>query len=529
MIIKTVMNHDTRPDWNKSLIYGRIIVMGEKKHGSKNSLNYLLGLIQAATLLYVIMIIGMIKSSDIWYDEVFSLEFSKLNFVELLDMAARDVHPPLYYIYLKICMNLFGLFRLDEIQAAKLASCIPAIALLLFAILWVRKRYDANATTLFAFFIITMPQLATYYVEIRMYSLALMFVTFAYAAMTDILESDEKKKPQFIVMFVMSLLAAYTQYFALVAIAAVYIILIVGIIVTKKDKSYLYTVIGMIISSIVLYAPWLPSFFRQIKEVSGSYWIQPMSLRSLPGCLKFMFLPEVPNPTAAYSFAGIMIALCFICYALFFIKKPEIKDILLVCSGPAVVLLIVTVGFVFSILGSPIFTYRYLIPVFGILYLNISKVIAYKKGNGVMYMIIFWCIIFSYASFDGFYNEETKKCNAWAEAQSRLEMIEPGSAIITNFDHVSAISAYYLRDDDIYIYDGETVEVIRELLDNCDSIDDDGIRKLLKEKDNVYFFGSFNVRDEIVKDWEEAGIGAEYTGECLVERYWFNIYRLSAE
>ena len=108
-------------------------------------------------------------------------------------------------------------------------------------------------------------------------------------------------------------------------------------------------------------------------------------------------------------------------------------------------------------------------------------------------------------------------------------MIEPGSAIITNFDHVSAISAYYLRDDDIYIYDGETVEVIRELLDNCDSIDDDGIRKLLKEKDNVYFFGSFNVRDEIVKDWEEAGIGAEYTGECLVERYWFNIYRLSAE
>ena len=56
-----------------------------------------------------------------------------------------------------------------------------------------------------------------------MYSLALMFITFEYAAMTDILESKEKKISQFIVMFCMALAAAYTQYFAGIAAAAWFI------------------------------------------------------------------------------------------------------------------------------------------------------------------------------------------------------------------------------------------------------------------------------------------------------------------
>ncbi|MBP5311130.1 MAG: hypothetical protein J6Z05_11085 [Lachnospiraceae bacterium] len=503
--------------------------MSEKKVISKNPLSYLMGLIQMYTILIVFMILGMIKSSDIWYDEVFSVRFAQLRMDELIEMASRDVHPPLYYIYLKICMKFFGFFGLDVIQASKVASCIPVITLLIFAIIRGKKRLNGTATTLFAFLIVTLPCLSSYYVEIRMYSLALMFITFEYAAMTDILESKEKKTSQFIVMFFMALAAAYTQYFAGIAAATVYIVLLAGILVTKKEKSYLYTVIGMAVSSIVLYLPWLPVFLKQLREVSGSYWIQPMTLRSLPGCLKFMFMPQIINTKAAYALAGLMIALCFISYILFFTKKPDKKDVILVIGGPFAALLIVLVGYVFSLMGSPIFTYRYLIPVMGIICLNISRVIADRKSNAAMYFIIFFCVILGYVSFDGFYNEEIKKGNAWKEAQIRLSEIEPKSAVITNFDHVMTICAYYLKDDDIYLYEDEAEAVIKDLLGGCDSIDDDGIKRLLKERDNVYFFGSFNVRDEIVKDWEKNGICAEYTGECLVERYWFNIYRLSAK
>ena len=503
--------------------------MGVKKDRSKNPLRYFMGLIQVYTVLIVFMIFGMVKSSDIWYDEVFSVRFAQLGMSSLIKMASKDVHPPLYYIYLKICMKVFGVFGLDVIQASKLASCIPAVALLVFAIIWGRKRLNGTVTTLFAFLIVTLPCLSAYYVEIRMYSLALMFITFEYAAMTDILESQDKKLSRFVVMFCMALAAAYTQYFAGIAAAAVYIVLLIGLLVIKKDRSYLYAVIGMIVLSIILYLPWLPVFLRQLSDVSGSYWIQPMTLRSLPGCLKFMFMPQIFNTKAAYALAGLMIALCFISYILFFAKKPDKKDIILVISGPFAALLIIFVGYVFSLMGSPIFTYRYLIPVMGIICLNISRVIADRKSNAAMYFIIFFCVILGYVSFSGFYNEEVKKSNAWKEAQIILSKIEPKSAVITNFDHVMTICAYYLTDDDIYLYEDEAEAVIKDLSGGCDSIDDDGINRLLKERENVYFFGSFNVRDEIVKDWEKNGIIAEYSGECLVERYWFNIYRLSAK
>ncbi|MBP5415639.1 MAG: hypothetical protein ILN61_10455, partial [Lachnospiraceae bacterium] len=155
--------------------------MSEKKVISKNPLSYLMGLIQMYTILIVFMILGMIKSSDIWYDEVFSVRFAQLRMDELIEMASRDVHPPLYYIYLKICMKFFGFFGLDVIQASKVASCIPVITLLIFAIIRGKKRLNGTATTLFAFLIVTLPCLSSYYVEIRMYSLALMFITFEYA------------------------------------------------------------------------------------------------------------------------------------------------------------------------------------------------------------------------------------------------------------------------------------------------------------------------------------------------------------
>ena len=57
---------------------------------------------------------------------------------------------------------------------------------------------------------------------------------------------------------------------------------------------------------------------------------------------------------------------------------------------------------------------------------------------------------------------------------------------------------------------------------------DDLIKEAVKE---AVFNGVSNLKyiDKILFEWGKKGISAEYTGECLVERYWFNIYRLSAK
>lgn len=53
--------------------------------------------------------------------------------------------------------------------------------------------------------------------------------------------------------------------------------------------------------------------------------------------------------------------------------------------------------------------------------------------------------------------------------------------------------------------------------------------KKLQNGKKVYFFGSFNAREELIEEWKQQGITANEINSCLLERYWFNIYELGVE
>ena len=59
--------------------------------------------------------------------------------------------------------------------------------------------------------------------------------------------------------------------------------------------------------------------------------------------------------------------------------------------------------------------------------------------------------------------------------------------------------------------------------------DEAGIRRmkeLLSEHGQLWFLGSGNARDEIIQKWEAAGMNVEETASVMVERYWFNLYKI---
>ena len=62
--------------------------------------------------------------NDIWYDEVFSLAFVKKSYGEIIALTSRDVHPPLYYFYLKAVTSEICAFAGTDklIIASKIAS-----------------------------------------------------------------------------------------------------------------------------------------------------------------------------------------------------------------------------------------------------------------------------------------------------------------------------------------------------------------------------------------------------------------------
>ena len=87
----------------------------------------------------------------------------------------------------------------------------------------------------------------------------------------------------------------------------------------------------------------------------------------------------------------------------------------------------------------------------------------------------------------------------------------------------------YRRSWDI-LWNGTPEPLIMEIFGNKGSVEDtEQIREWLDEGRTVWFFGSFNSREDIRTEWEKDGILTEETGSYMLERYWFNIYSVFRE
>ncbi len=127
----------------------------------------------------------------------------------------------------------------------------------------------------------------------------------------------------------------------------------------------------------------------------------------------------------------------------------------------------------------------------------------------------------------GFYGEENKKVVEMEATQKFLTDFPEDAVALCNFDHVQAVTACFLKDsNEIYLYGSNPEELIAELLPRCRGLEDTAeLLQLVQEKD-VYFFGSFNSREDLLKEWETEGIAYTEEGTYLLERYYFNVYHL---
>ena len=135
-------------------------------------------------------------------------------------------------------------------------------------------------------------------------------------------------------------------------------------------------------------------------------------------------------------------------------------------------------------------------------------------------------IMAGFFSTKGFYQEEHKKFEQMKITEEALDQIPRDAVIITNFDHIQAISAFYLPND-LYLYGGGLDPLISSMFQNSGHVcDDTKVAELIIQNRNVYYLGSFNTREDIIAGWDKLGIAAKEEGSYLLERYWFNIYQL---
>ena len=498
---------------------------------NKDRLFKIIGIILYATaFLTMVAYCVTLGGNDIWYDEVFSVVFSSSSYREIIRLTSADVHPPLYYFYLKAFIDAGrALFAgTGVIFWAKLASFVPWGVLFILAVFPLRKRFGILTGGLFALLVTVMPKLGANYAEIRMYSFAMMLITIAFVCTLELM-SDKKTLLWGVGFYLAGIATAYTQYYACIAIVGLYIAFGIYALVSGKKRQLrrLFCCAGL---SVISYLPWLGPLFSQMRAVSENYWILPLTLRSIPGCLKFLFLPADTLGIKGYICACAVMAVIAFTYVLFFVKKPGKDELYIALTGPSVLAFTILAGFVLSVIGRPIFVYRYMIPVMGVFYLSTAFVFGQvAKDNARILILLIVFYISGRITVGGYYYEEKLKCDKMTEAMSVLDDLPKDGIIITNFDHVCALMSYYLPDNKIYLYDGRPDAIVELMYNRSDfEINEDKLKDLVKGDVPVYFFGSFNSREDLLSDWEKIGISnTEEADSVLIERYYFNIYRLT--
>jgi 4-amino-4-deoxy-L-arabinose transferase-like glycosyltransferase len=469
----------------------------------------------------VAIIFFAISTEWIWFDESFSLALVKHPLKDIILLTATDVHPPLYYLILKTAVVLFG----DPIYIAKLVSAFPIMLTLIFSVLFLKKNFSDKAAILFIFCFMASQDIICYSAEIRMYSWALLFVTMAAIAAGYIISTQ--KMVWWGVFLFCAECAAYTHYYAGVTVGIGYLLLLCYIIKFDRKKKIIPALLVALLC-LLLYLPWILIAARQFSTFSDNTWISSLTIHDISLFVLNIFSvgyfrdqQSILSKDSILSFLFITLFLCL--FVRFLIRKNKTQKDFIALYGLGSVALLHVFGVSISLLIRPMFLFRYVIPVYGLVWLFFAiegSLIKSKKifiGLNVV-IFVFGCIVFrSLFSLQREKNEEFKTFHSCFVSQINPNdiLVYEGNSFL-DFYMVSYLFPKHpmmmmKRDTDWSYY--EVYDKIFEVnfiayseLFNSDKFKNSRILRFMNASDeyedrfskegNVVFCGSFRIKKE---------------------------------
>lgn len=440
-------------------------------------------------LLFCGLYISLIFNQNIWTDEAYTIQLIRENsFTGIITGTANDVHPPLYYLMLKIFINVFG----DSIPVYKLFSICPLILCFVLAGTKIRKYWGEQTSLLFVFFINAIPCLLEYVIQIRMYSWALLWVTWAAVSAYGVYR--ERGISNQLQLTMATLLACYTHNYAMISCVIIYGILAVTLL--RKPKQWLIS--GVIVA--VCYIPWLLVLYQQTMNRIGNYWIDPVTGKEIVGYTGFLFDSSIP-------YSSWMLGLLCIMAVVQCVKATRAKEergaVALCMLG--VPLLTATIGIIVSIVVTPFFIARYLIPCIGLLALFLAISFGGQKTDLKILLILFSCVMFV-SAYRINYTKEYESTRTQELLDYMNENMGENDYILYNYEIYGFIYQIYF-DEERTIF-----------LGNMD---------FSQDFDTLWFF------DSCVTPWldsqtlENYQLQKEFIGRMGIEQNEFSLYRIT--
>lgn len=417
----------------------------------KRKIQFRYGCVLLAVYALILFMIHAVRvgNYNYWGDEAYSIMLAKMNYAEMLNATAADVHPPLYYILLKLVCAVIG----DSYYAYNITTLIPYAVFLILSVTIVRKMFGGECCAILITFAALLDSSIEFNAEARMYSLGLLFVFLSYIMLYKILH--EKNSWNYVWFAVTSLCAAYTHYYCLLVVAFFYLALLVMAIADKKSwKPVLLTCFGTVAG----YLPWFITLLRTLQRVSGGFWIEGYT--PVDALLEYLF---------SGNFKEIFLCILIISTVVYFLKDLKIVSVnsgengkydirIKLCNlrlsmeaiwiviGLLSILGTMAIGLIASKLIRPVLLLRYLYPAAVIAWLALGVEISKMKWKKVIsFAIILLTILSGWPEYQSVVAEEKQALQKLETTlQATSKEIYPEDQLMATHDHIVwTISRYY--------------------------------------------------------------------------------------
>ena len=378
-----------------------------------------MAMIGAGILILIYMFFSPLTNIIINVDEYWTYTLVNLPLLDGMNVAAHDVHPPLYYLIL----YLFTPLGLDNLYLLKVLSIVPYALLIIVSMTKIREDYGWLTAGLFVFSLGVMTDFFVEYLTIRMYSWGLFFLVMTFIYYKEVITHWDRKS--WVILTLFTLLSAYTQYFFAITCGLIYLLLLIEILRNHKNKLKQYG--KSVLALIILYAPWSVILVYQIKSKSaGSH--ESLVLTNLLHYVTFFAIKSEDFRFETIIFK--IIAFVFLIFILALIYKKKDKF-----AGTGVFLMYGTIAVgLLSLMFSfeNIMRVRYLVPVFGIFWLSASIVIGKIKNNKIL--IVALALVFILAGASLYITNE--------DINDRLAFNEEKTAFLDSINNNSTVIVY---------------------------------------------------------------------------------------
>ena len=233
----------------------------DSKRVTSRALSLSLAVFALVAILFIALRFWKINAYSIWGGEAFSMIGAKQDWQGMFAYVIADiVHPPLFYILLKLWITLGG----ESVLWLKLLPVLSGIALVVpFYFLCRELKFQWPEMSLALFLAAVNGYLIHYAQELRMYSLFTFLSLCSFWLFMRFFNSTTGTTGKLVVLTLVNLLNIYIHYYGWVVVGMEFLFLLIW----QRHKLLKFSLSALIL--FLVFAPWANQVIRQAQSIGG--------------------------------------------------------------------------------------------------------------------------------------------------------------------------------------------------------------------------------------------------------------------